>query len=294
MEKDKIFFAPDGYTGVQLTQTSANHIANLAKELYSTAESALENYVFYTTKVKLLGSTEESLLKEGVNSVAEIPDSLKMIAELKSLIAWLREAIKAKERLIKEAQKASYEDFGIDVPEAPEREAYITGEDYIATLNVKQRNRYYYLEAFCATIGEYIHPGGTYATEREQLKKIISEPNTVSGSGRDTLLYTRTPSLTLAEVENTFMSLQNTYREYQAELNSIKYEIENYVTQDTTRKNIEYSHAMGVYNSQMKLAEAQLAEKRKEAVNTASSLKIIIPDSLKHIFETVQALGKIR
>ena len=287
MEKDKIFFGESG-----LTQTSANHIANMAKELYSTAESVLDNMTFYTTTLSLIGSPEERLIKQGLGSLDNIPETMASIAELKSLIAWLREAIKAKERLISEAQCSGFDDYGMETPERPERAAYISKEDYIATLSIKERNRYYYLEALCATIGSYIHPGGKFASERDQLKKIISEPHQVSGSGRDTLLYTRQPSVELDKVEDVFMSLQNTYRSYQAELNSIKYQIEDAVNKDTAAKNIEYSKAIEDYNNKMAVLNAQLEEKRKQAVLAASNLKIIIPDSLKAIYEKVNSLGK--
>lgn len=287
MEKDKIFFGESG-----LTQTSANFVANLAKELYSGTESVLNNMVFYSTTIQLIGSNEKSMVREGLHSIAEVPEAMEMIARLKSLISWMREAIKAKERLIKEAQNSTYSDYDIEIPEEPNREEYITSDDVVAGMSIKERNRYYYLEAFCATIGEYIHPNGVYAVQRDELKKVISEPNKVAANGRDTLIYNRAPSLNPEEVENTFMQLQQTYREYQAELNSIKYQIQDTVNKDTAKKNIEYSQKMSDYRTQMSLAEALLVEKRKEAVDKASSLKIIIPDSLKGIYERVQALGK--
>lgn len=287
MEKDLIFFSEQG-----LTSTSANFISNLAKERYSSIVQALESIVFYTTTIKLLGTNETTVLKEGVMSVATVESDLKKIAKLKSLIAWLRESIKAKERLIKECQDGDYEYYSITVPERPERESYITSDDVIATFNIKQRNRYYYLEAYCATIGEYIHPSGTFAQEREQLHKIMHEPRTVSGNGRDTLIYSRTPSLPVDQVENTFMELQQTYREYQAELNSIKHQIEETVNKDTAQKNIEYSEKLSAYKTEMITIDAELTRKRKEAVTAASNLKIIIPDSLKEIYDEIKELGK--
>ena len=42
----------------------------------------------------------------------------------------------------------------------------------------------------------------------------------------------------------------------------------------------------------MAMLNAQLEEKRKQAVLAASNLKIIIPDSLKAIYERVNSLGK--
>jgi len=287
MEKDLIFFGEVG-----LTSTSANYLANVAKEMYRVSEQNLNSMIFYTTTVKLLGSKDESLLKEGWKNVLCVESTMKDIASLKSLISWLREAIRAKERLIKEAQDGDYDYYNIHIPDRPEREEYITTDDYIATLNIKQRNRYYYLEAVCATIGQYIHPGGVFAEQREQLLKVISEPHTVTGQGRDTLLYTRTPSINEQTVEDTFLQLQNTYREYQAELNSIKHDIEDAVNKDTATKNIEYNEAMKLYQYKMSQVEAELTMKRKEAVTAASSLKIIIPDSLKNIYEIVQSVGK--
>ena len=287
MEKDLIFFGEAG-----LTSTSANFIANLAKEKYSSITQALESVVFYDTSVKLLGTSETTVLKEGVLSVAGIEPNLKKVAQLKRLIAWLREAIKAKERLIKEAQNGDYEYYSIPIPERPECEAYISSDDVIATFNIKQRDRYYYLEAYCATIGEYIHPSGTFAQERKHLQDIIHEPNEVTGNGRDTLIYTRKPSLPVDQVEDTFMSLQQTYREYQAELNSIKHQIEETVNQDTAKKNIEYSEKVSAYKTEMAAADAELTRKRKEAVTAASNLKIIIPDSLKDIYDDIKELGK--
>ena len=287
MEKDLIFFGDNG-----MTQTSANHIANMCKEYYSSLEKSLNSIRFYTTKVKLIGSNEESLISEGVDSVSHVESYLKSIAKLKSLIAWLREAIKAKERLIKEAQDGGYDYYGIEIPELPEKEAYATENDVIATLGIKERNRYYYLGAFCSTIGEYIHKGGVFSRERDALMEVVHKPNEVSGSGRDTIIYTKTPSLNVNEVEDAFMSLQNTYREYQAELNSIKYQIENTVRKDNSEKDIEYSKKYEVYSSQMSAAAAVLSEKRNEAVRKASDLKIVVPDSLKDIYEEVRNLGK--
>jgi hypothetical protein len=217
---------------------------------------------------------------------------LQDIAQLKSLIAWLREAIKAKERLIKEAENTSYEDYGLEVPERPERAEYITEDDVIGMWSIKQRNRYYYLDTLCATIGQYIHPDGTFAKEREQLQKILHEPHKVSGSGRDTLLYNYTASVAPGDVEDSFMDLQQTYRGYQAELNSLKHQVQEAVQLDQATKNGQYSLELQNWQGQMAVIDAVLKEKRHQATVAAQNLKIIIPDSLKPIYEKIQKVGK--
>ena len=81
MEKDLIFF---GETG--LTNTSANFVANMAKEMYATSESYLDNMVFYDTTVKLIGTSEETPINKGTDDTTWIPQTMKEIAQLKSLI----------------------------------------------------------------------------------------------------------------------------------------------------------------------------------------------------------------
>ena len=287
MEKDKIFFGESG-----LTTTSANFTCNIAKELYRGLEQELQSIVFYTITVKLLDSSEVNLIREGVTTVSDVKQKLQDIAQLKSLIAWLRESIKAKERLIKEAENTSYEDYDLEVPERPERAEYITEDDVIGMWSIKQRNRYYYLDTLCATIGQYIHPDGIFAKEREQLQKILHEPHKVLGSGRDTLLYNYTASVTPGEVEDTFMDMQQTYRGYQAELNSLKHQAQEAVQLDQATKNGQYSLELQNWQGQMAVIDAVLKEKRHQATVTAQNLKIIIPDSLKPIYEKVQKVGK--
>ena len=120
MEKDKIFFSENG-----LTVTSANYLANLAKETYKSVEAELSNIVFYNTEVGLLSSQETKPMRIGntVDDLNAIEQKLDYIAELKSLIAWLREAMKAKSRLFREINDLTDETIattlGIELPQTP-------------------------------------------------------------------------------------------------------------------------------------------------------------------------------
>ena len=88
------------------------------------------------------------------------------------------------------------------------------------------------------------------------------------------------------------MTLQQEYRTYQAELNSMKHEIESAVQKDTREKNLEYVQKLDEYKNKMSVADALLTSKKKEELEEISKLKIIIPDSLKGIYDKVQNLGK--
>lgn len=287
MEKDKIFFGEAG-----LTSTSANYYANVAKEAYKLLENELFLMKLYTTEVSLIDSSEKKLLREGDKDIASVESKLTEIAQLKSFIAWIREALSAKERLIKEASSKTYDDFGLTVPEKPEMEEVLTEDAVVSSWSIKQRNRYYYLEALCATIGGYIHPGNPFANERQEFLKILSQPNELKGNGRNTLLYTYTPSVTSSEVEEVFMHLQQVYRGYQAELNSMKYQVETVIQEDKATKNAVYSQRMRDYTNEMTVLNARLREFVHIATIEAQNLKIIIPDSLKPVFEKVQKMGK--
>ena len=295
MKKDEIFFSQDGNG---LTTTSANYSANIAKECYRLLEEGLSQVRFYTTEVGLVSSDTTKILREGTTkeTLFQIQDSLVSIAKLKSLIAWLREAIKAKERLTKEAMNLSDETvcatLGITLPERPKMADVPTDDDIVATYNIKQRNRIYYLDTLCAEIGSYIHIDGTLSKERTALQKVLSETHKLEGTGRDAMLYTYHPSVEVDNVDTVFFSLQKQYREYQAELNSMLHEVKTAVQEAQRKANLEYEEACANYNTQMNAIHARIKAYKDEQVSKAQSLKIIIPDSLTSIYEEIQRIVK--
>ena len=284
-----VFFAENG-----LTSTSANHIANLAKEAYQNLENELNSICFYTTKVSLLGTSTKEVLHYG-NQLIDVT-KLDKIAELKSLIAWLREAIKAKEQLTRNINKLELRGYcemmGIEYPKKPVMEASLTESEYYDSLNIKIRNRYYQLETQAAVLGKYIHQNSPYAIAREGLAQRITNPKEVKGSGRDTLIYSYEPVVALNEVDKQFFELQNKYREIQAQLNAMKHECEIAMNESEVKVQTEYSTAFNKYSLEMEELQNKLREYIIAENNRIKALKIVIPDSLKSIYEYVSTLGK--
>lgn len=297
MQKDLIFFGESG-----LTSTSANHVANLSKEAYQQIEKELSNIRFIDKKMSLIGHPEEQLISEGVRTVSDIDGKLARVAKLKSLISWLREAIKAKERLLEEVNHITFEDCGFEIPEqpeAPKKEAYLQDNDVIGTWGIKQRNRYYYLETLCAQIGKFVHQNGFYSEARDTMYDAIQNPRTVLEKGRDTVIYHYVPSIEVQEVEDEFMSLQDRYRSYQAELNGMKHEVEITLENDKIAKDSDYNEKwqtyQGEYNKyshQLVELSNRLTEVKNKKLAELQKMKIIIPDSLKGVYEEVSKLGK--
>lgn len=112
MKSDYIYFGEAG-----LTSTSANHVANMAKESVKNLADELSGVSFYGTKVCLLSGGEPKQSKVG-NTAEQLDktyDSLAYIGEAHALIAWLREAIKARERLLAEVKQTTLATYCKDV-----------------------------------------------------------------------------------------------------------------------------------------------------------------------------------
>ena len=61
-DKNKIFFGEKG-----ISSTSANHLANIAKQMVDQENAKLDATSFVTTKVKLLVSGSETIIQAGNN-----------------------------------------------------------------------------------------------------------------------------------------------------------------------------------------------------------------------------------
>lgn len=299
MQKDLVFFKKEGEEGVALTSTSANHIANLAKEYIQSVETRLNNICFFNAEIALIGSVGgANTIQTGETSevLNNLQSLLEGVAQAKSLIAWLREGIKAKESLMKGLQATSLEDWreenGLTSPEAPNRGHVLTEIEYYASLPIKERNRYYQLETEAAVLGKYIHPDGHLSDARKELKDKLQHPHKVDGRGRDALIYTYTPTVNVAEVDNVFFELQKKHREIQAQLNAMKYSCEQAINDSTNKANTEYMIALQKYQAELKDTLGAFKTWKDEKSQEYSKLKIVIPHSLMGIYNTINSLGK--
>ena len=297
MKKDMIFFSTDGKG---LTSTSANHIANLAKEMISDMETSLAEMAFYSTTVTLIGGEQPNLLSRGVNDsdVEDVISRLHRMSEAKSLIAWLREAIKAKERLTEEASAETLEEYardnGIELVKRPELGEILTEDEYFASRSVDERCRYYSLETLASTLGKAIHPGGEFADARKELQSKARKPHDVEGKGRDTLIYTYTPTADAGVVEDVYFRLQQQYRDAQSRVNAMKYDCKKAIEESAVAARTRYSMELAEWNDRQNLLEAKLAEHITRRTKEISAMRIRIPESLMEIYEKVSDLGKTK
>lgn len=284
MNKNEIFFADNG-----LTSTSANHVANLAKEWIQQKKSRLESVHAVNKYIQLIGSDEKKLCFIGMTSseINEIPQILNEISDAQSLIAWLREAIKARTALKEEIENTDIKMWDPNLLDAPESPTYMSEDEAIAQLSIKERNRYYELETKCAVIGKFIHPDGSFSKARKEINSVLENPIRVNESGRDTLIFSYEPSVDPQKVESLFFNLQQKHREAQAELNGIKHKIELIIEEDHRLKLEKYSKEIEDYNSYHRRKKAEFDLWWTQELEKIQNLKIIIPNDLHPIYEKI-------
>ena len=294
-EKNKIFFGTKG-----ITSTSANHIANIAKEVMEESRALLENITFVNCNVGLISSDVSRLTEKGYDTdeLGNIVLSINKVAECNALIAYLREAIKAKEEELAYIEGISTSKFlkikGIEIvdPRSSHSLDFMTEDDAIALLSQQERIRYLILEATAAAIGNRIHPGKSFAEARRKLELKRKEPIKLVGSGSDALVYTYSPSADVDEVNETFMQLQSPHRTSNKQLNSLKFKVKQIMDDHNLKAKREYAAQSEEYDriiaTYAKQTEAFIEEQKKELLE----LKIVIPSDFQKLFDELNELIK--
>lgn len=292
MKKNEIFLAEVG-----LSSSNANHISNIAKEIAYELQSELSNVKLINCTLGLLsGSQVESISYETNKDIFnKIPYTLKKIGELNSLIAWLREGIKAKEDEIKNlpSNYIEYCEFvGKEIPALEKRIETFSENDIIGEMSIKDRNRYYTLETMASVIGSYIHPDGYFSKIRKDLKTKLRNPVETIGEGHDMSIKRYCSIYSIEEVDGMFFELQQQHRDIQSELNGMKYSISS----ELKRRNLEIGEknkqANLKYSHEVEAMEIERSLFVKSETARIESLKIIIPNDLKEIYDFVNKKGK--
>lgn len=288
------YFAEKG-----ITSTSANHVANMAKEMAQQWTIQLESLSFINETMTLLESGNKVETQKGITleELKKIPSIIEKIQSAHALIAWLREAIKEKETSIKLLNSYTLEQYCIDnnlaIPEKPKEPEYLTAETYMReNWSIGELNKMWQLEAEVSTLGKLIHPSGKLSDARKAFQKIKSSPNKVQGNGRDTIITTYSSSINSEDIENLFFNLQKKHRALQAELNGIKHSVEETIRIINEQSQNEYVDALSAYNEAMIALRQKIIIYKKKVLKEISDKKIIIPNNLSSIFDEVSKLGK--
>ena len=284
-ECNKQFFSDKG-----ITSSSANHLANIAKETAEQIKSELNNINFLKTTVSLLGSKDPQLIKDGISNedLETIQDKLQVVIEANAFIAWVREAIKAKDDEITAIKSMSVESYYSDVLQLGVMDTEllypkeIKDSDILANWNIKERNEYFSLEAEAAVIGKFIHPEGSYAKARKKL--LNNNEKVVEKSDSYVLVYESTPTVDVNKEEEVFFKLQKKHREVNAQLNKLK----SRITNEKLALQVEENNKVVEHNSKIRDIRQKytdlLNEYRTKETDRIAKLKIVIPNELINIY----------
>lgn len=289
---DKVFFDEKG-----LTSTAANHICNKAKELMKDKQSKLDSIRFYTTKVGLVSSDVQKVMSIGMAYDESFSDYEKLVADIanvNAMIAWLKEGIKAKDRVCQwysQSNACLYEEFkeetGLELPKTPTRREYLTNEDVIGTWDADKRNRYYTIESLCSLLGKYIHPKGAFYEAKQALDKVVANPVKIEGNGRDAMMYEYKPTRNQDDVKEAYANMSSILRHQEAELNQMKQTINDEVKGHNIEVDTEYAKAYEEYRNDMSNFNNQFyawVDKKRKA---AEKLKIWLPQGPKQTYDEV-------
>lgn len=287
-EEVKIYFGSNG-----VTSTSANYVANIAKELIRKEQADLDNVDFVSTTICAAQQDTVHTTKIGDDETAlfQLPQKLERIAKMKSLIGWLREGIKAKENMIRDVENMEdskvLEKLGLKKVEIKGILDEYTEATFLKTLSEEEQRKIQLLSTKAAIYGKFIHEKGPFGKARQKVFECLHEPSHIEKTIGVITIAESTPSVDAEKIDAVYFDLQKQYREIQKELNSHIFKMKD----EMHRVNIE----IGAHNvearkelraAQKELDEAIKTYKKKEC-KRIGDLKIVIPQELRDIFDEV-------
>lgn len=319
---------------IALTSASANHVANMAKEYTQAIKHSLEGVKLVNRTMKLVSANIEHFVQKGIGNeeLAGLETQLAKVGKCNALIAWIREAIKAKDSLLKIVEGLTVEQYceavGKEFPkptspgipfskldfcksrnlkriEEPVCEEVIDENEAISLLEENERNQYLMLTA-----------------EQDALNALVGEDGTLSVAVRELQLRTNnavengvsyTPSVNAESVFALHHKLQGQLAKVSANLMELNEKVQNLISADTFRKNeafehekleyeklknkrevvdLEFDKEVDNYNKAVSCLNAEMEAFKIREKKSIGEWKIIIPEALVEIYNEVNGLGK--
>lgn len=277
----KTFLGPKGFTS-----SKASHFANMAHELAEQDISDLQSMSLFSSVMRHT-SGDIPILTESVN-LEEAKRLVLNRARLYTLSAWLRSAVKYKEKITKDCETQI---FVFDEQE-PSRPKLLTAVDEswaIEQLTIKELADYLAAEATAAHIGKMIHPDGLISIWRKsirgfaQLRWDREFPVLVSSDTNP------------EDVDSLFFGLQKLHRDAEQHLNYYRAKIQNSLNDENERihgENAKLSSEYAVlatdYNNRRKTAEQEFLAAKQAERKRISQLRIVIPHELEPVVQFIE------
>lgn len=277
--EERIFLGENG-----VTSTSANHIANMAKELNLEVDSMIKGLSFIDEHVlDASESAKDVILKSGCSEekLNELMKKLDETCEKMAIIAWLREGIAAKNKLLRNIESFSFNDYlnmkgiSVQMPPIPSQKETYDFYDETEKLNELQWNSY------ASVYGKIVHPDGAFSEARKEMYSAIQSPNDLKEISGNVYVVKKETTVPCETVEKMFFACQDKNREYNKKINSLRYSKEEAAKNEYNERYSEYTlEASKMRELHNTLMEEYLAY-IKEEKSRISKLKIKIPSRFK-------------
>lgn len=292
--ENKVFFGESG-----ITSTSATYLCNIARELLKDIESSLNSISFITEEVTLFGSENKIRTKEGYNlsELSDLDSKLTKAAQLKAFIAWMSEGIKAKDVESERLKEYTLSDFTKDFPEYIVQRSENSTLDInygLGELSISERVKYLFSEALTSSIGKYIHNNGALRKAYSELLNIAHNKVNITTEAKDSIVVVtnKIPSVDTKEVEKIMLKYQDLRRENEKVLNSLKSKVKDYDHEYQMYLNLEQKVDVESYKEDMEIVRSKYNEYVLNKRSEIENFKIIIPDELRDIYNTLHTLSK--
>lgn len=287
------YYGPEG-----LSSTAAEHLSHIASDLAEAARHRLSTLSFVSESVRLLdGASEPVEVKRAVTGdeyEAMLEGDLSLIAEASGFIAWVREAVKAKERLIQKIRDTTLEEWHLaakgepypgadELRKAGDELAAATRDEqsYFAEMGVRELCRYLRLDSEAAAIGRLIHKDGSLRKALEEALAAERNPVAVTGAGHESVVRESTLTRSSAQIQEDLVKMQMRHREVEAQVNKVKYGIRQRMEENNRRARAAAADRRKAAMERQQLLALEYQNWISEQAEAAADLRIVVPDDLK-------------
>lgn len=286
-----------------MTSTSANKLANLAKERNREDILFVDSVRFVKEEMSLLANPAEKVtmfdgMKGDSGEFTKIREAMLRVARFNSFISWVREAIKARESLISNIKQTSLTEWcknnKIDLPKAPLNnvEEELEANRAASKIGIEDMARYFIAESKASVLGQSIHPDGSIARARQNLMEAGVRHSYREGEGKDMVITTVIPTADKNVVTDFYMNLQSDWRHAESIVNQSKSKWEQADGELHLLLTNEYNKKLREHENLKARIKSDWEKWKLEEVRRIGKLKIRIPQTLQPVLDELLELGK--
>lgn len=276
-----------------LTTAEANYTANIIKELCERISNEIKQLTLFKGTLNFQGKQTEY---NKVYKVENLEEKCLEEGNLYALSAWLREAIKAKEALLKQVENDNFDIFLLNEVNYGKATSLLTEDEVKYSLPINELAEYLAYEAKAAHIGKKVHPNGIF---EQWFNMIKNTPKVQINEINKDYIVEFDQVVDEKDLYQVYFTLQKEYREAEQKVNYYKAKVKNLLNeknQEINQKNRalqdKLSQDLEIQNSKNLALQAEINNLRGQKLKEVSELKIIIPNELQKTLDYVQTYSK--